>query len=425
MNRILLLLISIYFISNQYLLSQDIDTTKVNKIIQAEDKIDSLRLIMKNLQSEINRLKINMVGKSNIDYLVKQFEEEESLNIPEDQKSSHRRLDALLKIINNRPGQIRLNGGAVSVIQTLLNNRKATGVGIIDLFTTTSFGKGSLFFINFQAIGGNGLDGEISPILPIDANSGSTQTVEGYDVLQIAEAWANFSLFEENLDVTIGKIDLTNYIDNNNFANDEYSQFLHSGFVNGGNLNFLSQTAGFRMRTTLFDKLFLQFIVSKENNTGKGIFSNLIKAGSFGFKILTSDDFENNFRSYFYLSDLADNTLGYGISFDQKIYNSLGLFFRWGKNDNKYSVFTNVKNSWSIGGSYQSKLFKNNLKFGFAYGVNYVFDKYLNNEKVIELFSRYMVNKWVNISFHLQNIRNIGGTVKQNTILSFRTHIYF
>ena len=137
----------------------------------------------------------------------------------------------------------------------------------------------------FQAKKGAGLDSHINPMVTTDVNAGSNQ-INGFDIVSIPEAWIEFFLFDKTVTVTAGKIDLTNYFDNNNFANDEYSQFINGSFVNSSALPLVVPSPGIRIRTTFFNRLFFQYALASADNSGDRIFSNLINAASIGFKII-------------------------------------------------------------------------------------------------------------------------------------------
>jgi len=76
------------------------------------------------------------------------FDEEADLNVPENQRSRRKRVDALLKAISERPGQLRFNGSAVVSLQSFMENpgKSTSGVGSFDLFAHTSFGRNTLLF---------------------------------------------------------------------------------------------------------------------------------------------------------------------------------------------------------------------------------------------------------------------------------------
>ena len=413
MKKILILILLIPFT----VFAQITDTTKFNKLISIESLVDSLRIEIYSLEKKLQLMKENVVEGSEFDKLLSTLEEGDEA-VPDDQRSSNRRLDALLQVMTNRPGQIRFNGSAVSVIHNKLSGKNfSSAVGLVDLYATTSFGGESIFFIYFQAKGGNGLDSLVNSFVSTDANAGSTQSSDGQDVVLIPEAWAEFSLLDNDLKFTVGKLDLTNYFDNNAYANDEYSQFITSGFVNSAALPIMETTPGLRIRTNILNRFFVQVAFASSSNSGTKIFSSIFKAASIGFKIFADSDYEGNLRVYGYLHPDTDDKAGYGISFDQNLFEELGLFIRWNKNSSRYSKVINIKQAWSTGVLYKDILFNRKFSTGVAIGSSESFSSVNSSEYNAELFARFQINKWVYLSPHLQGIWNIAGS-KQNTYLA-------
>ena len=405
--------------------SQITDSTNFKNIISVQSLIDSLIVKIDSLQQKINTMEESSLEGSEFDELLTTLEEGGE-DLLDDKRSSNRRLDALLNVITGRPGQIRFNGSAVSVIHNQISeSNNTTAVGLVDLYATTSFGGESIFFIYFQAKGGDGLDSLVNSYVSTDANAGSTQSIGGQDIVLIPEAWAEFSIFDGGLKFTVGKLDLTNYFDNNSYANDEYSQYITSGFVNSSALPFMETTPGIRVRTNILNRFFVQIALVNSINSGSKIFSNLIKAASIGFKIFPNSDFEGNFRVYGYLHPDTDDNAGYGISVDQNLFEELGLFFRWNKNSNEYSKIVGIERAWSAGLLYKSILFARKFSTGIAIGENRGFVNTASKEYNSELFARFQINNWVYISPHLQGIWNIAGTKNKTYLAALKAQINF
>ncbi len=421
MKKILILILLIPFT----VFSQITDTTKFNKLISIESLVDSLRIEIYSLEKKLQLMKENVVEGSEFDKLLSTLEEDDEA-VPDDQRSSNRRLDALLQVMTNRPGQIRFNGSAVSVIHNKLSGKNfSSAVGLVDLYATTSFGGESIFFIYFQAKGGNGLDSLVNSFVSTDANAGSTQSIDGQDVVLIPEAWAEFSFLDNDLKFTVGKLDLTNYFDNNAYANDEYSQFITSGFVNSAALPIFETTPGIRIRTNILNRFFIQVAFASSSNSGEKIFSSILKAASIGFKIFPESDFEGNLRVYGYLHPDTDDKAGYGISFDQNLFEELGLFIRWNKNSSRYSKVINIKQAWSTGILYKDILFNRKFSTGVAIGSSKGFGDLTSSEYNAELFARFQINKWVYLSPHFQGIWNISGTDRNTYLAAIKAQINF
>jgi hypothetical protein len=188
MKNILLLSLSCLLVSN--LRAQEIDTVAVMKLVRMEKTIDSLLYRMREIDNELQRVKANLAEENHLEKLLAAFNEEEVEFAPEDQRSRRKRVDALLKAITERPGQLRFNGGATAIVQGNpdRNSRFATGVGSFDIFAHTSFGSHTLLFFDFEAIGGNGPNEHIVTFTSLNGDAGSTQNPQGLDQLTVLEA---------------------------------------------------------------------------------------------------------------------------------------------------------------------------------------------------------------------------------------------
>src|SRR6185436_6442198 len=63
--------------------------------------------------------------------------------------------------------------------------------------------------------------------------------------LNLREAWLRTEVFKQKLALIAGRLDLTNFFDHNNAANDETRQFLSDALVNNPTLNLAVNGSGF------------------------------------------------------------------------------------------------------------------------------------------------------------------------------------
>ncbi len=406
--------------------AQSSDTVKVDKIKILESKIDSLKQTLKIMDRQLQDVKKNLIeGKTNVESILSLFDENYEENIPEDQRSRKKRVDALLKAITERPGQVRFNGGATMSLQSFnLNNKtQTTGVGSFDLFAHSSFGKNTLLFIDIEAIGGNGPSLFFNPITNLNGDAGSYQSSDGIDRLNVLEAWAEFTMFEESLTLTLGKIDLSNYFDNNRYANDETLQFLGSSFVNSSAILFPSNSPGIRIRTTLFEVFYLQAGFAKIENTADNLFTGIFKMASIGSKFNLTSWFDGNMRVYVYKYPNLNKAYGYGISYDQEIFHNFGLFGRYTRNNESLHQNKNIESSYSFGLNASTEVLGKKAYIGAAYGKTQIQDSFNTSEKNAETYIRFTMNKWVNLSAHFQLYWDKTNTT--HSFLGIRSNVNF
>ena len=380
------------------------------------------------MNQKISSLEKNKIEQSPFDSLLTVINSSSDTTlIPEDQRSRRKQLDDLLEYISKRPGQLFFNGQTNAIIQGNLrkDDKFYTGEGSINLFASSSFGDNTILFIDLEAIGGNGPDEFAETITSLNGDAGTTQSDDGLDRIVVNEAWTEFLFFEKIFTVTAGKIDLTNYFDNNAAANDENSQFITGALINNTSFSVPSNSPGIRMRTTLLNRFYIQFAVSKAENTGSKIFSNLYKIVGIGFKLFPFTDYEAEFHIFGYSQPLADNKYGFGVSMSQTIAARFTIFGRFGNNENDLAQWYKVKNAWSCGSQFSENLFRQPSIIGIAFASTKPYDNSLLYEKVTEFYIRQMLNTWISISTHFQYVWDAGGKDREYSLLGLRVNFTF
>ena len=408
--------------------AQQVDTTKIENIKEIQGVIDSLSKLIIKLDKELQQIKKNIItGNKNSDEIIDLLTDEEDESMPEDQRSKKKRVDDLLRAIEQRPGILRFNGGATASFQNGLqnSNNKMNSVGSFDIYALTSFGEGTLLFIDLEAIGGNGIDDYITTFSGLNGDAGSQQDNTGIDRLNILEAWGEFTIFDELFTITAGKIDLTNYFDNNALANDETLQFLSNAFVNSNALIVPSNSPGIRFRTSFLKKFYLQFGIVNNLNSGSNIFGNMYKIGGMGLRLFPDTEWEANIRIYGYMHPDVDDAIGYGFSYDETLFGEYNIFARYGKNSDKISNKFGISSAWSVGLSFIKQLGNQGINLGFAFGETKPNISLMKNEKLAEIYARYQFNKWVYVSPHYQVIWDSMGSNNNYSVIGVRTHFNF
>lgn len=409
-------------------IAQQIDTTRALSINELEFEIDSLRTVILSMDSEIQQMKQNMVeGSSEVDKLIALFNNEDVETASVEARSRRKRVDALLQAITQRPGELQFNGGATTILQNSTDEktRETTSVGSFDLYAHTAFGPRTLLFFDLEAIGGNGPDALFATFSGLNGDAGSTQDTDGIDRITMLEAWAEFTMLNESITVTAGKIDQTNYFDNNASANDETMQFISGAFVNNAAFAVPSNSPGFRLRTTLLNRIHFQVGVSNAINSGRELFQDVYKIAGLGFTAFPGSEFESNLRFYGYQHPLVDDASGWGLSFDTVAFGAYNIFARYGQNENELAVYWGLKSSWSAGTRFVKQIAGQSTALGVAYGESMSQENELDKEQILEVYARRQLNKWTHLSPHVQVVWNVCGTAKQVMVLGIRTHFNF
>jgi carbohydrate-selective porin OprB len=117
-------------------------------------------------------------------------------------------------------------------------------------------------FMLIEAGAGEGLqDDEIVSFWGVNDDAGDSNSR-----LEVTEAWYEHRFLDTRLIFTVGKVNLTNYFDGNEVANDETTQFLATGFVNTIAIEFPDNSPGARL--TLSPNELLDFSIAWQDGDG-------------------------------------------------------------------------------------------------------------------------------------------------------------
>jgi porin len=199
------------------------------------------------------------------------------------------------------------------------------------------------FFANFGFAAGNGLNGVTDfNQAPWAADlEDDVKDINGRNRDYLLTVWYKHAFdFGENnaLGLTGGIIDSTGYVDENAFANDEYTQFMNEALVNGPNGFFPSYDIGGAVEWEVanFDITALGMNIGENDDGNNYDFF----AAQIGYKVTTSFG-EGNYRlivdttSKEFLDEDGDKErrLAAILSFDQELGDIFGAWIRFGWQD--------------------------------------------------------------------------------------------
>ncbi len=297
-----------------------------------------------------------------------------------------------------------------------------------DLEISTSIGESGEAFLAIEAGEGSGLEGdEIASFWGVNADAGVAST------LDLTEAWYEHRFLNNMVTFTIGKLNLTNYFDGNDAANDETTQFLAPGFVNSIAIEFPDNSAAARL--TIRPSELFDISIGTQSDGWEDIIEN-------NFFIIEADvkpefgGLHGNYRIYAWtnrgnhteLKDAAkdkEQGSGYGVSIDQQITDSLTLFGRIGYQDKKLYEFDIA---WSGGLALSGSLWgRDDDVLGVAYGQALLSNDNKEvltaagtspgNESHFEAYYSLSVNEHISVSPDIQVITNASGDDDFNTVI--------
>lgn len=294
-------------------------------------------------------------------------------------------------------------------------NSACRGAVPIRLGTTFDLTQNQRIYASLGYAVGNGLDeiGLLS-VSPWDVSlENSSKNINGSQRDFLRQAWYeySFNIFNHaKAAFTIGLIDSADFIDINEYANDEFTQFMAGSFVNSNILSPPSNDAGvgFSINTCNFSvNLVGMSVGGKDNKPNYKFWGSEISyqfnhhVGNGNYRIIfssTSKDFTN-------IEETALHKLStLGFSFDQAIYD-LGLFARvsW----QKPNAAIDYQSLYSFGFECSGKTWsRQHDKIALAYAYLKEGNRDLQNNRIIEAYYKAMLNKCVSFTVDIQHHRD-------------------
>ncbi len=320
--------------------------------------------------------------KERIAELEQKLEEQEQLAKRRELKAGKELEDKIGEALEERFGTLSLHGGALLYYQDAradelegLRAGSPSGAGFaadLELSWTPAVPvlEEGEFYVRIHAGAGSGADrrggGRIQPadVLLANLNTIADDNTEGEDetALRLLEVHYTHHVFDEKLGITVGKGEPLGFLDDNAFANDEAKQFIGKPFVNNSVLDGENEyTPLLGVKAQPFEFLSLSLVGASSSrpqvegtpleDTAKSKYDNVFSTPFFGAQIAFSPSWngrEGNYRFYGwragydhakldadrgFLADRKAKGWGVGISADQRLTETIGLFGRLGRNN--------------------------------------------------------------------------------------------
>jgi len=268
-----------------------------------------------------------------------------------------------------------------------------------DLFFTAGIAQNTIFFADIVALSGPPPDAEISSLTLLN---GYTARLERQNELNLREVWLRTELFGQRLALTTGRLDLTNYFDQNAFSNDESIQFLSDALVNNQLLGLSVNGTGLAAEFDPKNGFRLKFGLQQSNNDATNLSDSLFTLSEAGYTFTPFSLPEGSYRWWFRTDNTSEEGIrkGTGISVDQKLTNAVGVFGRYGTQDLDVDGRDHY---WSAGISFQNGLIFNPQD---TWGVGYAQMKLQSGdgEKLVEGYYNMLLTDRLRLSFHLAHV---------------------
>jgi hypothetical protein len=265
-----------------------------------------------------------------------------------------------------------------------------------DLFFTARLAQNTVFFADVVGFSGSTPDEERPNALL--ALNGYGARLDDPDEVNLREAWIQTQLFDQRLTLVGGRLDLTNYFDNNAVANDETSQFISDPLVVNPMLGLSSNGAGL---TAIYDPsgpFTFKIGVQQSSEDAQSLSESIYSLGEIGLRARPFGLGEGNYRVWYRRDNSSGSTQkGYGLSFDQRISPSLSFFARYGRadaaegRDQFYSGGFQLRQGW---------VFNPEDAWGLGYARIKLEDS--SKESVTELYYNLHLAQKLRLTGHLQ-----------------------
>ena len=299
-----------------------------------------------------------------------------------------------------------------------------------NLFALVSIAKGN---------GLNGLGG-VSVAVNADDLEDDVKNINGSGRDYLLEAWYRHSFQVKQqlvIQATAGIISATSYIDHNELANDETTQFMNEVFVNKSFLPTYDPGVALKFE---FDNWHAHLVwmdaevEAEEGSVGHSFFGadigfsaqTHLGAGNYHLILQTTDRRFTGGATEATLEEVS----GIGISVDQQISPRFGAFARLGGTNRNPSVLVH-SSLYSAGIVYRDRKWRDpQWEIGVAYayldGVgNRPSD--ISKTQVLETYAKYLINRYLDISLDLQHVLDnvIDGTNPELWVVGLRMNGYF
>lgn len=197
-----------------------------------------------------------------------------------------------------------------------------------DITFTAGLAQNTIFFADVVGLTGNPPDSEVQGLTLLNSY---TARLSRQQELNLREAWVKTELFNQKLDLTFGRLDLTNYFDRNAAANDETTQFLSDALVNNPVLGLSANGPGVAAVYEPYSSFAFKVGVQQSDPFAKSLARSIYGLAEVDYLMRPFGLPEGNYRVFV----RTDNSTGrqrtaWGVSLDQKLNPFVTAFGRYG-----------------------------------------------------------------------------------------------
>ncbi|MDD3905819.1 MAG: carbohydrate porin [Candidatus Omnitrophica bacterium] len=278
-----------------------------------------------------------------------------------------------------------------------------------DIFIEKAFDDWGLALMHLEPGQSDTVEGVMSLYSNVNRDTNDTSAN-----IPITELWYEHYLFDKQLTITAGKLDPANYLDQNEYAFNECTQFLGRIFRNSPAIEWPNDNtlgASVTVAPEAVPYIAVNASYFNADNTYKNIFDKPFISAELTFmpaKAFKYDEnmWGGNYRFYWWYNGLEHSKLvnvgesaadvckekntGFGISFDQMITDIYGVFARLGWERHDINIVSTNPNAaplegmWALGAQMKGKYWKRpDDVLAFAIGQAVPSSQYKNSDDAI------------------------------------------
>jgi hypothetical protein len=268
----------------------------------------------------------------------------------------------------------------------------------------------------------------------------------------LLNAWYRHELqlgSESRLSAVLGVIDSSDWLDNNAYANDEYTQFMNAAFVNSPQIFLSSYDPGVALQCDIgnWSMRAVYMNVGKEGDEGEGDRSNRTNLTDrdlgddynfFGVEIgfaVRSALGEGHYRLVLAQTskdfvdprgESAERRDAYAISFDQELGPNLGAFLRLDQQSDRAAI--DYDSAYAAGLHIRGGLWgRERDNVGLGIGLLNGGNQEIKSTRVAEVYYRFVLREGLGLTADLQYMKDdkTAGKDPQGIIVGLRADVHF
>ena len=322
-----------------------------------------------------------------------------------------------------------VNGGLLGTVQWIAragtSEGSVYGAGSLDVNVIVRPTDTMRLFLNAETLGGPGPDQALGTLSGLNTDA---LRLEGRQArFLVRELFLRLSWLEEHVRFSIGKLDVQHYFDRNFLAEDETTQFLDAALLNSPMLRPPPFGPGAAIRVSVGDWRYA-FGVHAPGDVDGDLSGLPYVIGELGRRDIFS--LSGHYRWWGRVGSVPDDrrrvTWGTGLSIDQLVTPTLGVFFRAGLSRSEDEDLTSRALSAGVQ-LIPAWLERGKDKVGIGYGVQRETE---GRERLVEAYYTAALAEWLLLSANVQWVvsgpnRVTGGTNRHVVVPGLRALFLF